>query len=230
MKKSFKETKDKDELFDELDPILKAFFEQAPTDDLGQGMIYNFWKSAFLLLTFSFYFLLLINSDIIKWLCVGYSVLMIMISAILIYGIKKEMIFKINPFDFATVQFINYVLLVFHYGFLFYSLYLINNNLFTVNGSINFFDFIYANITALATMGFADVIPNSTIIKVLFVIALIFSFWFLTTLIPIVLGLQTERIRQLTEAKNKFEREIKNAIETGRLKEVPDENAIENKE
>ena len=219
MRKNKSNSKD---TFSELDPVHKAFFEQDPSEDFGHDWITNYWGAFLMILPLSFYLLLLIDNVIINWICLVYSIGIILLYVVTIYGIKKEMIYILNPFDFVAMQFINFIGFVFHYGFLFYVIYLIDKSQFIVTSIPNFFNFIYASVASVATIGFLDIFPNSMLTKGLTILELFISFWFLITMIPVALGLQTERIRQFTLARNKFHNELDKAEKEGRWKDITD--------
>lgn len=207
-----------------LDPVHKAFFDQAPSDDFGHGQIYNFWKSLYLVFTFGFYFLLYIDSIWVKWVCLAYSIIIFTFSLAVIYGMKKDYIYDLNPFDFVSFQLISFIVFVIHYGIMLYIIYLLDNNQFHSETAPVFLNFIFTSIGTVLTFGFIDVTPNSLLTKGLAIIELIISFWFLVTILPIAFGLQTERIRQFSASKNKFDKELKKGMKEGRWKDVTKKN------
>lgn len=205
-------------------PVYEAFLDQEDKKPkkVGSGIVIGKYKAFYLLVFILPYLLLIYNNFWVNVFLATYAFVITLISIIIIEEFKKEMIYKINPFDFVWHQFTFFVNFILHSSFIFYTLFLINNNFFKGNllADSNIIDFLYFSVVTITTVGYGDIFPNSIFVKLTVIYELGFGLWFLVTVLPTAISLQTERLFQLSTANEKLNNEIENAIKDKRWKVV----------
>ena len=207
-----------------LDSVYRAFLDQEDKrpPKVGSGIITGKYKVFYLLIFILPYILLLFNNFWLNILMVVYALVVTVFSIIIIDEFKKEMIYKINPFDFVWHQFTIFINFIIHSSFIYYIQFLINNDFFkgNVTSSSNILDFLYFSVVTITTLGYGDIYPNSMLVKLTVIYELGFGLWFLVTVLPTAISLQTERLFQLSTAKKKLNDEIEKGLKEKRWEVV----------
>ncbi|MGV6861333.1 MAG: hypothetical protein ACWA41_06150 [Putridiphycobacter sp.] len=204
-----------------LDPVHQAIFSQAPSEKFGQGYVTGYWKAVFLLLTFIPYAFLLLDSSGSKWFSLSFSILLVILFTALVQGFNKDMAYNINPFDYVTFQFINFICFSGHFAFIYYTLDLLYPSSFVIpDEPADLIDYFILSFGTVTTAG-SKLEPNETYSKIVNLLQLAIGIWYFVTIIPVTIGYQAERLREFNLARKKTFEELDKAVKEGRFKEVP---------
>lgn len=219
------DSKTTDSLAD-LPPYLKAYLKIGNMDGYGKDSFPFHWTQLILLIQFSYYFLLNINSNIFNWICLGLSIIAIILLLSIIRSLAKDFISEINPFDFVTQELLTFASLIIHYGIMSFIIYKIDNSQYSFTVEPNLFNFLYNAFATVGTIGFYDLYPATAFTKIIVIIELCISLWFLSTMIPLAISLQSERIKSYTIAKKEFEDELEKAVKEGKVDKVSPSSSL----
>ena len=207
-----------------LDSVYETFFSQAPSDKFGNGYVTGYWKASLLLLTFIPYLFILIDSNMANWSILTWSAISIVFFIMFIFVFSKNMAYDINPFDYVTFQFINFICLCGHYAFTYFSVHLLYPKSFNMTfESVELIDYLILSFGTVTTAG-SKLEPTQTVSKILSLVQLSIGIWYFITIIPVAIGYQAERLREFHIARKRTFEELEKAIKKGRLKDVKPEN------
>ena len=205
---------------EELPEVLKVFnslYDEVQTKEKN-----NFPSVSDFIWSYAVYLILLINHPIVYWITIVISIGMIIGASGFIYKYNNyDAIAESNSFEYLKHQFYFFLTAIIDFGILYYCIYSIDNSQFEILNEIspNILDFIYMSI-GVFTVGFLDVIPHTIITKAVIISEIVFTFWFLITVIPITIGLQTEGLSSFKQKKRRFNELIQEGLKAGTIIEV----------
>jgi hypothetical protein len=210
------ENENKEEVRKLLDTVLKT-----ATIPEGQGNAYFEWNWSVLLILVPFIpyaMLFLINNIFVYYGLHAYSILMILVFIRLIYVFKREMWKVSNPFDFVTVELMNFAQLIIYFGMAFYCLEKASPRSFSE--ALSGVESVYFSVVTIATLGYGDICPASSYARILSIAEVLAGFWFVATVLPTAIADQAERMRHYRTTQEKAIDAMQDAAKKGLIKLV----------
>lgn len=202
-----------------LPEVVQEFLASAAPPS-GQGNANFEWNRTALLILVPFlpYILGFLPFQIVHWLLVGYSVVVVGFYCVLIARFKSEMAYESNPFDFVTVELLNLLTIVLALGVGYQFLSLADSTQF--NRALGLLDGIYFSVVTIATLGYGDIHPVAPMSKALVLVEVAIGVWFFITVIPVAVADQAERLRHFRIHQANMRRSLATAIAKGEAKPV----------
>lgn len=199
--------------------ILRAFIESAsPPQGQGNAYFKADWKIALTAVLFLPYLAALLDAPMAYWVLAGYSIALVGLFAVAIFGFKEHMAYESNPFDFVKVELLLLFFAVVSFGCGYVCLS--NASASSFNRPLGWFDGLYFSVVTVATVGYGDITPVSRIAKVAVVAEISFGLWFFVTVVPVAVADQAERIRHFRAGREKLAKALKASFEQGGLNAI----------
>lgn len=205
---------------EELPPVMEALLDQMKSPE-GQGNDYLAWNWTALLNIVPFipYLLLLFfQNSVVCWVLHVYSLVIVLVMLRIIQGFKDEMAYVSNPFDFVTVELVNFLQVIAHFGFAFSFLEKAVPGSFS--DSLSIFNGVYFSMVTIVTLGYGDIHPVATYAKVLTMFEVAAGLWFIVTVVPTAVADQAERIRHHRITRQKLDHEMREGLRRGEIRKV----------
>jgi Ion channel len=197
----------------------------SPPPGVGNARFQLNWTTLLLFVPYIAYPLALLPiPHIYEGLCI-YSIAFVIVSGFLISAFKEHMSHISNPFDFVRFELLNLLNAVVFFGIAYFYLSRADGGHF--NQSIGAFDAVYFSFVTIATVGYGDIHPLSSLAKSMVISEIIFGLWFFVTVIPVAVADQAERIRQIRVSREKLAESLRKSLERGELKATEVRNDAE---
>lgn len=188
----------------------------SPPPGVGNARLQLNWTTLLLFVPYVAYPLALLPiPHIYECLCI-YSIAFVLVSGFLISAFKEHMSHISSPFDFVRFELLNLLSAVVFFGLAYFYLSKVDGGHF--NQAIGAVDAVYFSFVTIATVGYGDIHPMSTLAKSIVIFEIIFGLWFFVTVIPVAVADQAERIRQIRVSREKLAESLRISLERGELK------------
>ena len=201
----------------EIPEGLRIFLDSmSPPPGKGNNRVKLNWTILLLLVPYLAYLLVFLPIPKLNLSLFIYSLVLVFISCFLISAFKEHMGHIANPFDFVKFELINLLNSVVFFGFAYFFLSRLESGSF--NQAVNLFDAVYFSFVTIATLGYGDIHPVSTLAKSVVILEIIVGVWFFVTIIPVAVADQAERLRNLRIGRQNLAEELRRSIISGESK------------